>query len=233
MTMKKDYYTTIIFLMLILIVSSLSVQAGNISFQIFSSGSRITRNIKSKTEIKFDNIVKQKYDVSCGSAALATIFQYYYNDETTEQEIINIIKSLKNMSTLKNSSGFTLLDLKRAAKFLGYKAHGLKGSVNEIRKLNLPMIVLLNSPKGPHFVVIKSVNESSVDIADPALGNLTLSIESFKSQWNNTLLAIESNNRVGNNNFSEFEKPDLPTKNAIFNLMENNWTILPTDYSEF
>lgn len=224
----------IIFLILLLLISLFGrLKAGNISFNIFSSGTRITRNIKSKTEIKFDNIVKQKYDVSCGSAALATIFRYYYNDEITEQEVINIIKNLKNISTLKNSSGFTLMDLKRAAQFLGYKAHGLKGSINAIRKLNLPMIVLIDSPKGPHFVVIKSIQTNSVNIADPALGNITLSIKDFKSQWNNTLLAIESKNKVGNNNFSDFEEPKLPQKNQIFNLIKNNWTILPTDYREF
>ena len=231
--MKNKNSIIIILLMLILIGSSLTIQAGNVGFQIFSSGMRITQDVKSKTEIKFHNIVKQKYDVSCGSAALATIFQYYYSDQITEQEIINIIKNLKNISTLKNSNGFTLLDLKTAAEFLGYKAHGLKGSVQAIRKLNLPMIVLLDSPKGPHFVVIKSIESDVVNIADPALGNISLSIETFKKQWNNTLLAIESKNRVGNNNFSNFEKPELPERNQVFNLMNNNWTTRTFDIKEF
>ncbi|HKL12163.1 MAG TPA: C39 family peptidase [Halanaerobiales bacterium] len=230
----KNKKPLIIIIILFLIFSTVGlVKAGNVKFQVFSSGPTITRNIKSKTEIKFHKIVKQKYDVSCGSASLATIFQYYYNDEISEQEIINIIKNIKNIDTLKNSAGFTLLDLKMAAEFLGYKAYGLKGDIKAIRKLDLPIIVLLNSPKGPHFVVIKEVKTNSVKIADPALGNLNLSIEKFKSQWNKTLLAIESKNSIGNNNFSSFEKPNLPQENHIFNLIENNWTRLPKDHKEF
>src|SRR6056297_1304209 len=98
--MKNKYSIIVILLLVILIGSNLTIQAGNVSFQIFSSGLRITQDVKSKTEIKFHNIVKQKYDVSCGSASLATILQYYYSDQVSEQEIINIIKNLKNINTL-------------------------------------------------------------------------------------------------------------------------------------
>jgi len=222
-----------IIVLVVLLLFSNPIYAANVSFRIFSSGIRIEREIKSKTEIKFHNIVKQKYDVSCGSAALATIFQYYYDEKITEQKIIDVIKNIKNISTLENSNGFTLLDLKMAAEFLGYKAYGYKGSISAMKKLDLPKIVLLNSPKGDHFVVIKNIGSKYVEIADPALGNIRLTIETFKSQWNNTLLAVESENKVGSNNFSKFEDPKLTSESKLLNITSTDWIDTPVDFREF
>ena len=230
--MNKNFKFIMIVLLILLLFTN-SIYAGNVSFRIFSSGIRIDRDIKSKTEIKFHNIVKQKYDVSCGSAALATIFQYYYDEKITEQQIIDIIKNIKSISTLENSEGFTLLDLKMAAEFLDYKGYGYKGSISAMKKLDLPKIVLLNSPKGDHFVVIKNIGSEYVEIADPALGNIRLTIENFKSQWNNTLLAIESKNRVGSNNFSKFENPKLTSESRLLNITSNEWIETPVNFKEF
>ncbi len=222
-----------IIILVVLLLFSNPIYAANVGFRIFSSGIRIEREIKSKTEIKFHNIVKQKYDISCGSAALATILQYYYEDQVTEQRIIDIIKNIKNIRTLKNSSGFTLLDLKMAAEFLNYKAYGYKGSISAMKKLELPKIVLLDSPKGDHFVVIKNIGGKYVEIADPALGNIRLTIETFKSQWNNTLLAVESKNKVGSNNFSKFEEPTLTSEKRLLNMTSADWIDTPVDFKEF
>ena len=36
-------------------------------------------------ELKRRNVVMQKYDYSCGAAALATVLQYYWNDSVTKR----------------------------------------------------------------------------------------------------------------------------------------------------
>src|SRR6056297_746584 len=214
----------IIILILILLLSfSNNLLAENVSFRISSSGMRINAKVESIAELRFKNIVKQKYDVSCGSAALATIFQYNYNDDISEQEIIDMILGVKNISSLKNESGFTLLDLKMAAEFFGYTVHGLKGSLTAIKQIQLPMIVLLDAPQGPHFVVIRKIDDVSVQVADPALGNKSIKIEVFNEQWNNILLAVENKNRVLNNDLKMFEIPLLTGGKQIFRTLNDNW----------
>ncbi|MDZ7671221.1 MAG: C39 family peptidase [Halanaerobiales bacterium] len=230
--MRKKIKLIIIIFTLLTLISS-STNAGNINFNIISSGIKINRTVKSKTEIRFDNIIKQKYDVSCGSAALATIFNYYYDDKITEQEIIDTIKNFKNISTLENSSGFTLLDLKNAAELYNYNAYGLKGSLNQIKNISLPMIVLLNSPQGPHFVVIKNITDNQVNLADPALGNITLEINEFKEQWNNIVLAIESKTKSGRNNFSKKNTPKVVNPDKLANKLSSTWIETPVNFNEF
>ncbi len=224
----------IIILILILLLSfSNNLLAENVSFRISSSGMRINAKVESIAELRFKNIVKQKYDVSCGSAALATIFQYNYNDDISEQEIIDMILGVKNISSLKNESGFTLLDLKMAAEFFGYTVHGLKGSLTAIKQIQLPMIVLLDAPQGPHFVVIRKIDDVSVQVADPALGNQSIKIEVFNEQWNNILLAVENKNRVLNNDLKMFEIPLLTGGKQIFRTLNDNWARLPFNHVEF
>lgn len=230
--MKKYIKITIITLILLSLITN-SSDAGNVNFRVFSSGIKINRTVKSKTEIRFENIVKQKYDVSCGSAALATIFNYYYDDEITEQKIIDTIKNFKNISTLENSSGFTLLDLKNAAELYNYNAYGLKGTLDQIKNINLPMIVLLNSPQGPHFVVIKNIRANQVDIADPALGNISLKTNKFKEQWNNIVLAIESKTTLGRNNFSKNSTPKVVNPDKLVNELNDSWIDSPVNFEEF
>src|SRR6056297_451650 len=222
MKVDKIIFINILIILLVFSISGFTF-ADNVSFRIFSSGMRVNTTVESIAELRFKNVVKQKYDVSCGSAALATIFQYNYNDEVTEQEIIDMILGIKNISSLKDESGFTLLDLKKAAEFFGYTVHGLKGSLTAIKQIQLPMIVLLDAPQGPHFVVIRKIDDVSVQVADPALGNKSIKIEVFNEQWNNILLAVENKNRVLNNDLKMFEIHLLTGGKQIFRTLNDNW----------
>src|SRR4051812_9017798 len=57
------------------------------------SASYVQRPLRSWKAMKFDNVVKQQTDFSCGAAALATIFNYGYGRHTTEaQVLVNMLK---------------------------------------------------------------------------------------------------------------------------------------------
>jgi predicted double-glycine peptidase len=42
-------------------------------------------------KIKWENILRQRYDYSCGAASLATILQYYFNDTVTKELILYVL----------------------------------------------------------------------------------------------------------------------------------------------
>src|ERR671925_1893239 len=42
-------------------------------------------------ELRDQYVVKQQLDYSCGAAALATLMVYYYGEETSEDEILNLL----------------------------------------------------------------------------------------------------------------------------------------------
>ncbi|HOO90653.1 MAG TPA: hypothetical protein PLA74_07490, partial [Syntrophales bacterium] len=44
--------------------------------------------VKPSKQFSEENLVKQEYDYSCGSAALATILNYYLGEQFTEHQVI-------------------------------------------------------------------------------------------------------------------------------------------------
>ena len=52
-------------------------------------------------QLRNQYVVRQQFDYSCGAAALATLMTYYFGDETSE---LNIMDLLKNWASLRMNS---------------------------------------------------------------------------------------------------------------------------------
>ena len=57
------------------------------------AGVVLRQPVRSVKELREENVVIQRLDYSCGSAALATIFSYYFGDPVSEPEVIEYPKS--------------------------------------------------------------------------------------------------------------------------------------------
>lgn len=166
---------------------------------------RFNVRVKSLAELRFTKVVRQKYDVSCGAAALATLFTHFYDMPITEKQILDdIFKYSTDETEVKiKRYGFSMLELKRAGERLGFKAGGFRiADVKKLLKLKIPALALVNIRGYNHFVVIKGIVGGQVFIADPAFGNRTRPLESFAEEWNNVVLVFLSATRKGNDNFS-------------------------------
>ena len=73
--------------------------------------------VKSLLEMRRERVVVQKWDLSCGAAALATLLNYQHGDRVAEREIarglIQRPEYLADPSRVRAQQGFSLLDLKR------------------------------------------------------------------------------------------------------------------------
>jgi predicted double-glycine peptidase len=58
-------------------------------------------DVKSWTEFRDENLVKQQYDYSCGAASLATVLKYFFNEEVTEKEIIKALPAQRELNEEK------------------------------------------------------------------------------------------------------------------------------------
>jgi len=52
---------------------------------------------KSWIEIKDKDVIKQKYDFSCGAASIATVLTYFYKDMLSEEDIIKFMFGKKRL----------------------------------------------------------------------------------------------------------------------------------------
>ncbi len=146
-------------------------------------------------ELRDQYVIKQKKDYSCGAAALATLMIYYYGDDTSEKEILDLLKVqhkklTKKERSRKKMSGFSLFDLKQVAQQKGYKAAGFKVKLEQLRLLAAPVLVYVEPMGYHHFSVLRGVVGDKVFLADPSRGNISMSAASFEDEYGGILFVL-------------------------------------------
>lgn len=156
-------------------------------------GGYINKEVVSVKEMRFKNIVSQRHDFSCGAAAMATILKYFYGVEDAEEEKIvkEMIEKGDKEQILKK--GFSLLDMKGYAQRQGFEAAGYRVSKENLPKINIPTVVLMNTKGYAHFVVLKGVKDGKAYIADPAVGNFALGFDEFAESWQEVVFVMHKN----------------------------------------
>ncbi len=119
----------------------------------------------------------------CGPACLASIARYY-------GLLISVIQARMQCGT--DPSGTTLLGLKDGAERLGFTAQGVQASPEEIDRIPLPAIVLMQFDEtSRQYWVLDSVGKKSVQVMDPAVGmRRSVSRSDFLKDWTGRLLIL-------------------------------------------
>lgn len=143
--------------------------------------------VRSLLENRHQNVVLQQWELSCAAAALATILRYQYGEPATERFValglIDRDEYISNPDLVRLRQGFSLLDMKRFVDKLGYEGNGLGQLTFPDLLVRAPIIVPVNLQGYPHFVVFRGATKNSVLLADPAFGNVTMSINKFINGW--------------------------------------------------
>src|SRR5512146_427970 len=132
-------------------------------------GSRMLLQVWSMRELKVRSVILQKYDYSCGSAAVATLLTYHYGNPVTEEVAFRAMFENGNQQKIQQE-GFSLLDMKRFLEAQGYRADGFEVSLEDLSNAGIPAIVLIVDNGYHHFVVIKGMRDNKVLLGDPAVG---------------------------------------------------------------
>lgn len=216
----------------VLATGGLAASAGAVTLPMPGSALRVQVPVLGLTQLKFKNIVRQGFDVSCGAAAAATILTHYYGDEIEERQLVLDMLRLGDEERIKRQ-GFSMLEIKRAVEERGYVVSGFKlNSAEEINKLEAPAITLTNTRGYAHFVVIKGVENGNVLIADPAFGHIARPVEEFSSGWDQIVLMVLSNTRDRNGEFAQDRTLKAPV-GEIFTLLDRIGPTMRRQAGEF
>lgn len=164
--------------------------AAEVSFSPFR-GMRMSTTVDSMQEQRWKRVIRQSYDISCGSAALATILRYQYGHQISEQELIKALLERVQEKEVSRRGGFTLLDLKYVATNLGYTVHGYQLSLDQLAGLGVPALVPISLRGYKHFVIFRGIVGDRVVLADPAFGNLMVPDFLFEDAWQRIALVVE------------------------------------------
>ncbi len=145
------------------------------------------RPVQSLLEIRRQDVVIQKWDLSCGAAALDTLLKYEWGDPVTEQDIarglIRRKEYIQHPELVRIREGFSLLDLKRYVESRGYKGIGLGQLDLDDLTERAPIMIPVDALGYNHFVIFRGVYGDRVLLADPAWGNRTVTLDKFHRMW--------------------------------------------------
>lgn len=205
--------------------------AADFNVRVGSQGWIIRKPVKSMKELKFQDIVRQQTDFSCGAAALATLLKYYYNQaDLSEEEVVQWLLLHCDQEAIRQR-GFSLLDLKRYALNLGYRAEGYRVEPDQLAKITIPTIILLNIKGYSHFVVLKGVRKGLAYIADPALGKRTIALKDLVESWNGLVFAVFGKDT--NADYDLFDGPPTIDRKQVWRLSDLMMRNLFINSSEF
>jgi len=153
-------------------------------------------DVKPFSAMKDENIVKQQFDYSCGSAALATVLNYYLGENFTEEQVIQGLMEYGDIRQIEEKRAFSLLDMKRFVGVLGYQGAGYTAEIDDLRELGKPCIVPIEFFGYTHFVVFRGIYGDHIFFADPFMGNLSFTISEFEEMWQRNIVFIVTDGGV-------------------------------------
>lgn len=159
--------------------------ASSVAVRGIGTGSRLDAPVKSMKALRDSYVVRQRYDYSCGAAALATLLRYGFGHPATE---LDILKQLFDLLTdeekvISRKEGFSLLDLQRVALARRFKAEGFRIAPEDLGKISGPVLVYIEPRGYKHFAVLRGVKGGRVYLADPARGNVRMPLYAFVETW--------------------------------------------------
>jgi len=188
-----------------------------------------TVKITSLKELKFRRTVQQRYDFSCGSAALSTLLTYHYEDQVPESKIFMSMYNAGDKDKIRRE-GFSLLDMKNYLQRRGYQSDGYRISLDKVRQVGVPALVLINIRGYKHFVVLKGVTAKSVLLGDPALGARVMTRKEFEASWNGLVFLVRSRKDVAERHFNQADEWPSSGRLANFVPLVSDRLLNPTLY---
>lgn len=152
-------------------------------------GGSFNVSVVSWRDIPFRTVVRQQYDYSCGSAAVATLLRFHYGLSVNEGEVFQSMYDRGDQARIR-SVGFSMLDMRSYLEGRGFRADGLRLTLDRLATLDVPTIALISHDGYRHFVVVKGISADRVLVGDPTFGIQTYTRAEFAEVWNGVVLAI-------------------------------------------
>lgn len=121
----------------------------------------------------------QQSGSDCGAACLVMVSRYWGKNFS-----VNRLRDIANV----DRNGSSLRGLSAAAESIGFSTRPVKASLDQLAKQKLPAIAHW---EGKHYIVVYEITPKHVIVADPAIGQRSLSHAEFKTNWTGYTLLLQ------------------------------------------
>jgi predicted double-glycine peptidase len=133
--------------------------------------------------------IRQSSPSTCGPAALATLFTVYFDDPTTEDEMLKLTGTDKHTVSKLNQLAAA------CSTKSDYKAEGrrwkLSRLLREMDSSDIPFVAHLKAPTEHYVLVVGRVNDFFL-LFDPDRGDVTVHQTDFIRRWSGNVLVVKS-----------------------------------------
>ncbi|MDV3239210.1 MAG: C39 family peptidase [Gammaproteobacteria bacterium] len=188
------------------------------TLRIQGAGGAFSLPVTSLKEARLRTVVRQQYDFSCGSAAVATLLTYHYDRPVSEAEAFEFMYRTGDQEKIRRE-GFSMLDMKRFLDDRGLRSDGFRLNLDRLAEIGVPGIALVDTHGYRHFVVVRGMRQGKVLLADPAAGSVAVDRADFERIWNGVLLAARSELETARRHFNDSRDwqawPDAPIAQGV------------------
>ena len=122
---------------------------------------------------------EQQSGSDCGAACLGRVARYW-----GKKFSVNRIRDIANV----DANGASLRGLSSAAESIGFSTRPVKASIDQLAKQKLPAIAHW---EGKHYIVVYEITPNTVIVADPAIGQRSLTYPEFQTGWPGYTLLLQ------------------------------------------
>jgi ATP-binding cassette subfamily B protein len=127
---------------------------------------------------------EQQSASDCGAACVVMVSRYWGKHFS-----VNRLRDIANV----DRNGASLRGLAAAAESIGFTTRPVKASLNKLAEQSLPAIVHW---EGRHYIVVYEVTSDRVIVADPAIGQRSLTYAQFLAGWTGYTLLLQPTVRL-------------------------------------
>lgn len=205
--------------------------------RMWGAGGAFSLKLTSLKELRWKTVIRQQYDFSCGSAAVATLLSYHYDTPVSEAEVFEEMFLTGDQAKIQ-ADGFSMLDMKRFLDKRGLQSDGFRMTLDKLARIGVPGIVLINTRGYLHFVVVKGIERDRIVVADPALGTTVWSRENFEQVWGGGIvLAARNEIETARQNFNDPDdwrvRPKSPISEGVDRAGISSFTLHLPGRNEF
>lgn len=187
--------------------------------QIDTTGNVISEVVP-PSKITKHGLIMRSSDFSCLSASLATILKYSFNENATEETVMQGMLTYGNTEEINQRKAFSLLDMKTYLEAIGYTGTGYKivdgislsqlqnDTFDSFAQVSITPIEIAGVKR---FVVLRGYDQNNIYLGDPSNGNICMSIQNYAGViCDNTIFVVGRNDSSQEESFILYEtKPSM------------------------
>ena len=129
-------------------------------------------------------VIRQTSPIDCGLAALAMLLRDKASITTTVAALDNLAAVLVDPTTsYHRQEGYSVSELQTLTGAFTHSLQARNLTLEELSTRSFPVIAWIDAGNGGHFTLVEGVTATSVSVADPTRGRLSISPHTWRELW--------------------------------------------------